>query len=37
YCYANLKRSLDKTGKKLRVIDLIEIVYQALEASDARA
>ena len=37
YCYANLKRSLDATGKKLRVVDLIEIVYQALEASNARA
>lgn len=35
FCYANLKRALD--GKKLKVVDLIEIVYQALEGSGARA
>jgi len=37
FCYANLKRGVDLTGKKLRVADLIEIVYQALEVSNARA
>ena len=37
FCYANLKRGVDLTGKKLIIVDLIEIVYQALEASNARA
>lgn len=37
FCYANLKRGVDLTGKKLRIADLIEIVYQALEVSNARA
>jgi len=37
YCYANLSRGVDLTGKKLRIVDLIEIVYQALEVSNARA
>ena len=37
YCYANLKRSIDATGTKLKVVDFIEIVYQSLEASNAGA
>jgi len=37
YCYANLKRGIEVTGKKLRVVDIIEIIYQALEASNAGA
>lgn len=37
FCYANLKRGVDLTGNKLRIVDLIEVVYQALEVSDARA
>lgn len=35
YCYANLSRGVDLTGNKLRIVDLIEIVYQALEVSNA--
>ena len=35
FCYANLNRGVDLTGKKLRILDLVEIVYQALEASHA--
>ncbi len=37
FCYANLIRGVDLTGKKLRIVDLGEIVYQALEVSHARA
>ena len=37
FCYSNLAKGLDLTGKKLRIVDFIEIVYQALEASNARA
>ncbi|MBA7614445.1 putative iron-sulfur-binding oxidoreductase FadF [subsurface metagenome] len=35
FCYANLNRGVDLTGKKLRIVDFIEIIYQALEASHA--
>ena len=37
FCYANLSRGVDLTGNKLRVMDFTEIVYQALEVSNARA
>jgi len=37
FCHANLSKGVDLTGKKLRIVDLGEIVYQALEASDAKA
>ena len=37
YCHANLSRGADLTGNKLRIVDLGEIVYQALEVSNARA
>ncbi len=37
FCYANLTRGADLTGKKLRIVDLGEIIYQALEVSNARA
>jgi Fe-S oxidoreductase len=37
FCYANLSKGVDLTGKKLRIVDFIEIVYQALEASNAGA
>ncbi len=37
FCYANLSRGADLTGNKLRIVDLGEIVYQALEVSNARA
>ncbi len=37
FCHANLSKGVDLIGKKLRIVDLGEIVYQALEVSDARA
>ena len=37
FCHANLSKGVGLTGNKLRVADLIEIVYQALEVSNARA
>lgn len=37
FCYTNLRRGVDLTAKKLRIVDFIEIVYQALEASNVRA
>jgi len=37
YCYANLSRGVDLTGNKLRIVDLGEIIYQALEMSNAGA
>lgn len=37
FCYANLSRGVNLTGNKLRIIDLIEIVYQALEVSNVQA
>ena len=37
FCHANLNKGVDLTGNKLRIVDLTEIVYQALEVSDARA
>lgn len=37
FCHANLNKGVDLTGNKLRIVDLGEIVYQALEVSDARA
>ena len=37
FCYANLNRGVDLTGNKLRIVDLIEIIYQALEVGNARA
>lgn len=37
FCYSNLSKGVDLTDKKLRIVDFIEIVYQALEANNARA
>jgi Fe-S oxidoreductase len=37
FCHANLTRAANLTGKDLRVIDLVEIIYQASEASSAKA
>jgi Fe-S oxidoreductase len=37
FCHANLTRAANLTGKDLRVVDLVEIIYQALEASRAQA
>jgi Fe-S oxidoreductase len=37
FCHANLSKGVDLIGKKLKIVDLGEIVYQALEVSDARA
>ena len=35
FCYSNLSKSADLAGKRIKIVDLIEIVYQALEASHA--
>ena len=35
FCYSSLKKGVDLTGKKLRIVDFIEIVYQALEEVNA--
>jgi len=36
FCHANLTSGVSLTGKKLRILDFIEIVYQALEGDNAR-
>lgn len=36
FCHANLTSGVSLTGKQLRIIDFIEIVYQALERENAR-
>ena len=36
FCYANLSRGVNLTRKELRIIDFVELVYQALETSNAR-
>ena len=35
FCYSNLKRGADLAGKQIKIVDFIEIVYQALEANHA--
>ena len=37
FCYANLSKGADLTGKKIKIVDFIEIIYQALEANNAKA
>lgn len=37
FCYSNLRRGADLSGKQIRITDFIEIVYQALEANHARS
>lgn len=37
FCYANLSKGVDLTGKKIKIVDFIEIIYQALEANNAKA
>jgi Fe-S oxidoreductase len=37
FCHANLTRAANLTGKKLRVIDFVEIIHRTLEASRAQA
>jgi len=32
FCYSNLSKGASLTGKKIRIVDFIEIVYQALES-----
>lgn len=36
FCHSNLSRAAKSAGKKLRIVDFAEVVYQALEASHAR-
>ncbi len=36
FCHANLSKSASLTGQKLKIIDLIEIIYRALEANHAK-
>ena len=31
FCHSNLSKGVDLTGKKIRIVDLIEILHQALE------
>ena len=37
FCYSNLSKAAKLTGKKLRIVDFIEILYQVLGVSNARA
>lgn len=37
FCHSNLSRAAKSAGKKLRIVDFAEVVYQALEASHARS
>jgi Fe-S oxidoreductase len=37
FCYSNLSKGANLTDQELRMVDFIEIVYQALEASHAQA
>lgn len=35
FCYSNLRRGVDLAGKQIRIVDFIDIVYQALESNHA--
>jgi Fe-S oxidoreductase len=35
FCHSNLSRGAESAGKKIEIIDFIEVLYQALEASHA--
>ena len=35
FCYSNLRQGVDSAGKLIRIVDFIDIVYQALESNHA--